>query len=215
MPAESHKLLNEIVIGWVQGWAISRNTVAPVSVDGGYRIDVGLPGHTVRYVMPYFDPVRVDRFARTLNEPGVWLKICAPVSSVAPILQSHWVLHAPEYLMTAPLVSSETTVPASYNLQVDITGQVIEAKLYAAAGELAASGRAALAGDYAVIDQVVTDVAHRRRGLGSVIMSILSDQAVLRQAKIGILVATEDGLALYSNLGWKVESQVSAAVTIG
>ncbi|MEU8227159.1 hypothetical protein [Kribbella sp. NPDC048915] len=34
---------------WGHGWSVVRNTPAPVRLPNCYRIDVGLPGHAVRY----------------------------------------------------------------------------------------------------------------------------------------------------------------------
>ena len=70
----------------------------------------------------------------------------------------------------------------------------------------------ALYGTYAIIDQVATDAAHRRKGLGSVVMHHLSQHAVAQGANTGVLVATEDVLALYRRLGWELHSPVTAAV---
>jgi predicted GNAT family acetyltransferase len=66
-------------------------------------------------------------------------------------------------------------------------------------------------GRAAVIDVVETDPAHRRRGLGSVVMAELSRAAADRGAVRAVLVATEAGRALYEKLGWRVESPITAA----
>lgn len=68
-----------------------------------------------------------------------------------------------------------------------------------------------LAGRHAIFDQVVTSPAHRRLGLGRHAMAQLSQAAQARGAESGLLVATEDGRALYTSLGWRVESLMTAA----
>ncbi|MDO3701713.1 GNAT family N-acetyltransferase [Micromonospora sp. C28SCA-DRY-2] len=55
------------------------------------------------------------------------------------------------------------------------------------------------------------DLAHRRRGLGSVVMAALHRHAARRGARTGILVATDEGRALYQRLGWVVHTEVSGA----
>ncbi|MCX4390402.1 GNAT family N-acetyltransferase [Micromonospora peucetia] len=60
-----------------------------------------------------------------------------------------------------------------------------------------------------------TDPAHRRRGLGRVVMRALCDQAAGHGTHTGILVATHDGRAFYSALGWTVHSPVSGAFARG
>lgn len=79
-------------------------------------------------------------------------------------------------------------------------------------GDLAASGRIVLHGQTAIFDQIETAETHRRRGLGSVVMQSLD--SIAKQAGINerLLVATEDGRALYTRLGWSVISPWSTAV---
>ncbi|WP_431261327.1 GNAT family N-acetyltransferase [Roseateles chitinivorans] len=84
-------------------------------------------------------------------------------------------------------------------------------KIVAESGELAASGQAAIDGAFATFDQIVTVEAHRRRGLGRLVMSALSNAARDAGARQGVLVATEAGAALYKTLGWALVSPVTAA----
>lgn len=79
-------------------------------------------------------------------------------------------------------------------------------------GEVGATGRAAIIGRWCVFDQIVTAEGHRRRGLGSEVMRLLSREATLLGADMGLLVATDDGRALYRRLGWSQEGAVTSAV---
>lgn len=187
---------------WAGGWAISRGTPAPVEIPGGYRIDVGLPGHRVRYLLPAFDRALVDG----LHHPGTWLKICADAVPLDP----RWRVEPPEYLMSAPLSGEGVVVDPAYRLEVVDDAASTEVRIMAGA-EVAARGKAALTGEFAVIDQVETAPDHRRRGLGKSVMSALSEATTRRGATTGVLVATEDGRALYSRLGWTLVSPVTAA----
>lgn len=65
---------------------------------------------------------------------------------------------------------------------------------------------------YAMFDQIVTEPRHQRKGLGRVIMATLSNLSVAQTSTTGVLVATEDGLALYEKLGWALVSPMTAAV---
>lgn len=78
--------------------------------------------------------------------------------------------------------------------------------------DIAARGQLALDGRVGVFDQVVTDEAHRRRGLGTLVMGLLSESAARMGVDKGVLVATEDGLKLHTALGWVVHSPVASAV---
>lgn len=71
---------------------------------------------------------------------------------------------------------------------------------------VAARGMAAVVGSDAVMHDIQTDPAHRRRGLGSVVMGALGRRASERGARTGLLMATTDGFHLYRQLGWLPEA---------
>ena len=200
----------EVVADWVRGWALSRGTADPVIEPDGFRIDVGLPEHRVRYVLP--DPDSAGPRASGLTEPGTWLKVCGSPEQVRPALSSRWTVGAPEFLMSTGLgTRPPTTPPDPYTVELHSTGDVHDVVVRAADGGCAAKGRVAVRGRAAVIDVVETDPAHRRRGLGSVVMSELERVAAADGAVRAVLVATESGRALYEKLGWTVESPITAA----
>ncbi|MEV0681488.1 GNAT family N-acetyltransferase [Actinosynnema sp. NPDC050436] len=200
----------EVVADWVWGWALSRGTVDPVTEPDGFRVDVGLPGHRVRYVL--VEPRSVGARAAGLRDPGTWVKVCGPLDEVRSGLGPEWVLGEPEYLMSTGLGEQPPLAPpAPYAVELRSTGDVHDVVLRAGDGGCAAKGRVAVRGLAAVVDMVETDPAHRRRGLGRVVMSELSRVASARGAVRGVLVATEAGLALYRKLGWTVESPITAA----
>ncbi|TCO45394.1 FR47-like protein [Kribbella antiqua] len=185
---------------WVHGWTISRNTAAPVRIPAGYRIDVGLPGHLVRYVLHQYDADLVSR----QHQPHTWLKIRGEVP-----LDKPWQVQQLEYLMTTAALTPAT--PSSREVEIVRQGSVIDATVRAADGTVAARGKAALTGDSAMFDQIETHPQHRRRGLGRTVMSALSAAAQHAGATTGVLVATEDGRALYTALGWTVDAPITAA----
>lgn len=78
-------------------------------------------------------------------------------------------------------------------------------------GVEAASGLLAVVGEDAVPHRIQTSPEHRRRGLGSVVMGVLAQEAVKAGAADGLLFATEDGLHLYAKLGWQRISDVVIA----
>lgn len=65
-----------------------------------------------------------------------------------------------------------------------------------------AEGTVGLLGPDAAYDMVETLPAHRRRGLASWVMTELDRAAAQRGADTGLLVATEEGAALYRSCGW-------------
>ncbi|ADB34496.1 GCN5-related N-acetyltransferase [Kribbella flavida DSM 17836] len=193
--------LDRVLQAWVHGWSVSRSTLSPVPAANGYRIDVGLPGHLVRYVLPCFDEQLVDG----LREPSTWVKVCGEL----PELPARWTVEPVEYLMAAPLPLAVPPGPA-YGVRTVVDGSLVRATVERD-GVVAARGQAALWTEYAVVDQVVTEPAYRRRGLGTVVMRALGEAAAQQGARTGVLVATEDGRALYSRLGWSLISPVGVA----
>jgi predicted GNAT family acetyltransferase len=112
--------------------------------------------------------------------------------------------------MSTQLMAEPSAGAPEYEVAVTTTGAVVRVAV-TRHGALAARGQAALVRDCAIIDQVVTEPDHRRRGLGTVVMRALAQAAVSRGATTGVLVATADGLALYTRLGWTVAAPVAAA----
>ena len=69
--------------------------------------------------------------------------------------------------------------------------------------ELAARGSVAIVDGHAVYDRIVTEPGFRRQGLGSYVTRALTAVAMEHDADSGLLVATADGLELYTYLGWE------------
>lgn len=202
--------IESLVRSWVHGWARARGVPAPTSEPDGYRLDVASPGHLVRYVLPTTRTLAVR--ARGLNEPGTWLKVCGPRSYVLDRLTPAWTVEETEYLMStdvSPPALPKT--PEPYTLNVRGADGVHHAVVSAPSGERAAGAVAALAGRAAVFDQVVTELAHRRRGLARLAVDALTAAVAEQGAEHAVLVATEDGRELYERLGWTMVCEVTAA----
>ncbi|SNT36550.1 Acetyltransferase (GNAT) family protein [Asanoa hainanensis] len=200
--------LPELVLAWGRGWAVSRRVPDPVDIPGGFRADVGLPGHRVRYVLHTWDADELASLARDHSAPGTWIKVSGHLRGALP---DPWVIDSAGYLMTAPFTVGTRKPPAPYETRVTTDGEVVVATVVDATGATAAYGRLAPAGEYGVVDRVETAPAHRRRGLGTTVMSALSDQAARDGLRTGILLATDDGRRLYGALGWTVRSEFAAA----
>ena len=207
---ETHELLE----AWVHGWTISRRTAPAVKLaNGGFRVQVGLAGHVARYILSGDDLPEVRSQAIGIVEPGIWLKVTALPSAVRAVLPAQWSVQTAEYLMGTTLSAEvAANVPPDYHLSIQDEGVAATAALTHASGERAATARVAFSGKFAIFDQVVTEVAHRRKGLGSVVMQALGNHAVTQRSRCGVLVATEEGLALYQALGWYVSAPMAAAV---
>ncbi|GHG05971.1 MULTISPECIES: GNAT family N-acetyltransferase [Amycolatopsis] len=195
----------EILGSWVRGWAVSRATPAPVTEPDGYRVDVGLPGHRVRYLL--HSPAAVAARARTVAAPGTWLKTCGARSSVLASLTPAWTAGATEYLMACDGPMPAVGLPPGYAVTVTGEGPVWKV-LVSSGGDPAAHGQVAVASGVAVFDKIETEPEHRRRGLGRVVMHRLGEAA---SASSSVLLASEAGRGLYTALGWHVVSEVVPA----
>lgn len=203
--------LPDLVMAWGRGWANSRGVPTPANVPGGFRADVGLRGHRVRYVLHTWDIEMLAALDRQVTAPGTWIKVSGRLTDLRSVLSARWTMDSTGYLMSAPFTVGAVDPQAPYEIRVTTAGDVIVATVIDAAGTTAASGRLAPADEFGVIDQVVTAPAHRRRGLGTAVMGTLSDHAARNGLGTGLLVATDDGRCLYRSLGWKVQSEIAAA----
>jgi len=200
---------------WAYGWAISRNAHTPIECSGYFQIFVGKPEQMTRYVLPHFDCELIQSLVSTEGGPGTWLKVCAPIDSVRPLLSNDWDIHEPEFLMSAKLADSDASIIPGYRVHTDSSGPLAFAKIFAETGELAASGQVAIDGSFASFDRIVTAETHRRKGLGRHVMTALIGASLGHGARQGVLVATEAGAALYKALGWLMISPVTAASHLG
>jgi hypothetical protein len=204
-----------IATAWATGWTLTRNKSSPVPQPYGCKIDLGHPEHLERHVVVEFDPDILQALTSKLQTPGTWLKVCASPEKVTPLLHENWQVQAPEYLMAVTLDETAAGTHHGYQLSLSTSGAVTDAELRELDGQLAAKGKVAVSDGYATFDQIITEVAHQRKGLGRVIMAALVKLSIAQGASVGVLVATEQGRALYQAIGWSMVSPVTAAIVTG
>jgi GNAT superfamily N-acetyltransferase len=209
----SFKDTAEAVGAWVDGWAVSRGAAEPVPRPWGFTIDVGLPEHVTRHVLTTADEATVRKITESATTPGVWLKAFVSPETLTPWLAPGWsVAGGPSFLMSAPLGASHAEVPDGYRLRTWSRAGVIRTLVRTADGAFAARGQVAATGSTAVVDQVETDPAHQRRGLGRLVMTTLADAAAGQGVTAGVLGATLAGRALYETVGWRVVAPLTSVV---
>ncbi|MFJ8564325.1 GNAT family N-acetyltransferase [Streptomyces sp. NPDC093514] len=207
----------EAARAWVHGWTLSRGAAEPVPRAWGFTIDVGLAGHVMRHVLHAADEATVRRVTEHATAPGVWLKALVPPETLEPWLAPGWHLAGGTgYLMSASLPAAHTRArpgaPDGYRLDTWTRAGVTRALVRTADGAYAARGQVAVTGLGAVVDQVETDPAHQRRGLGRLVMDRLTAAAAEQGATAGVLGATPDGRALYETMGWRTLAPLTGAV---
>ncbi|WP_200304586.1 GNAT family N-acetyltransferase [Streptomyces adelaidensis] len=210
--------MDGIVRAWVDGWVVSRGAAPPAAEPWGCTIDMGMAHHVTRHVFSAtgdeVEEATVRKVADAVTGAGVWLKVFAEPQRVTPWLgEGWWVDPEPGYLMSVRLKADETPPPApdGYRLRTWSRGGVTRVMVAAPDGSLAARGQIAPTGRTAVVDQIETSPAHRRRGLGTLVMRTLAQAAAELGAETGVLGGTPDGRALYESLGWAVVAPLTSA----
>lgn len=196
------------------GWALTRRRPRPTRTPDGFYIDVGLPRHKGRHVVTAAHP-DITRLARSIVTPWTFIKACAQPAEVAAALPAGWTIEAPVFMMTCDLTARAKPViaPSGYEARlVKREPSVLSVEMRDTEGNPGANGSAALWEGFCIFDQIVTAPDHRRRGLGTCVMASLAMAARQLGATRGVLVATDDGYALYTALGWTLASPVTSAV---
>ncbi|WP_175409582.1 GNAT family N-acetyltransferase [Streptomyces sp. TRM64462] len=207
-------LSSVITSAWVRGWAVSRGTPPPVEQPWGYRIDVGLPQHVFRHVLPEPDEETVRALCADVTVPHAWLKVLAAPEDVTRWITPGWTVpDDPGFMMFTELRRTPApALPDGYTLRTETRDGVVRARVLAADGTLAARGQIAPTGRTAVVDQVETYPGHQRRGLGTVVMRTLQTAGAAAGATTGVLAGTTEGRALYGSLGWRYQGPLTGVV---
>ncbi|GLZ80264.1 hypothetical protein Afil01_50710 [Actinorhabdospora filicis] len=219
--APSTVVLSPLIRDWQAGWGLARSLSPAADVPGGLKATLGLPGRAHEYIALGDEPSVVTGLARevaTGAEPS-WLTVMTGdldrtvalmrAEGLAPFAET-------ETFMTTGLGGHpRREAPEGYAVAVTVedrggAGGLVRAEV-TRDGELAASGVMAVVGATGVAHTIATDPAHRRRGLGSVVMAALSGAAVGAGASVGVLIASADGERLYTSLGWDVLATVVSA----
>lgn len=200
---------------WAFGYALTRGYPAPGAVPTGLWLEVGKPDQRGRFVLPRFDPAILPELARSIEERNIYIEIPAPRETAAALLPENWTARERAYLMTTTLETSTPVLPPGYGTVTNENGAAIRVEIRNETGELAASGMAGVVDGHTVYDQILTQPEHRRLGLGTAVMSALTQRSLERGAGRGILIASPDGRALYQTLGWTQWSEVASVISPG
>ena len=202
MPSADPRLVET----WTTGWARARGAHPPERHRDGFRIEVGAPDPHTRYVFPGVSATFL-RLANDIHDPGIQLKACAPMATVRALVPSRWKFDVSRTMMIRTALDPQSvTLPDGYTIEMSAAEGVSTGTIFAADGSIAASGHAVVVDHAAIYDRIATEEAHRRRGLGRALMAALDQAACEEGARRGLLVATEQGRALYKALGWRVHA---------
>jgi GNAT superfamily N-acetyltransferase len=205
----------ELTRMWVAGWAVSRSTPAPVATKWGLRVDVGAPNQLLRHVLLDPDETGVRELVAGVAEPDTWIKTHVEPAELAPWLPTGWTEDIPGWIMAVDVSPVAVRVPDGYSVSMSTENGVTRVRVRAADGSEAARGQLGHAGGHGTVDQIATEPAHRRRGLGGVVMGTLANAAYEAGESVSVLGATVEGRALYEALGWKVHAPLAGFVFRG
>ncbi|KMQ64930.1 GNAT family acetyltransferase [Chryseobacterium angstadtii] len=207
---------NDLVEKWLKGWSLSRKLPLPVKYKSGFKVEVGEEQQKTRYV---FSTITHDfiELSKQINEPWIYLKVCASSHEVRKQIPEKWIIQPPGYMMCCfgPMKNPEINLCEGYWLEYEKYHSTTVCKIIAENGEQASTGRIVLVDGVAVYDRIITEEKHRRKGLASFLMQELEKTASAQGISNSFLVATEQGKALYESKGWKLYSPYTSIVIPG
>ncbi|TPG54004.1 GNAT family N-acetyltransferase [Sphingomonas glacialis] len=201
----------DLLAGWVAARSLARGVAAPVADHGGWRVDTRSDVEHCRYIFARTDPA-IASLARSIDLPRILIKVCTQDAALRALLSGGWALQDRAWVMTSLVEPPERRLASGYTLTVEHTNGVIAATITAADGSLAASGYAVETDGVFAYDRIRTSADHLRRGLGHAVMTALHAER-RSAASREILVATDQGRALYTSLGWTVQSAYASALS--
>jgi GNAT superfamily N-acetyltransferase len=214
--------MDELLRRWQRGWGLCRGLrpaterVGQLSrTPAALEVSLGLPDRERElFALPSSALDEPIEDALDTVEP-TWLTVTTHTpEAVAARLEDAGLRVFPErkLLMTRALRDHPRQAPPpQYALEVVADGAIERVRVLDRYGAVAARGMTAITGADAVMHDVLTDPAHRRRGLGSVVMGELALRAGARGADTGLLMATVEGGHLYRRLGWLPEATMITA----
>ncbi|NIK54685.1 GNAT family N-acetyltransferase [Kribbella shirazensis] len=203
----------DLVRRWLDGWRLCRGLDPVTEYDDAYLAVLRLPGREREWFARTDNPATVDRLAADLPV-GTWLTVTTHDGDrVARQLGAAGgqLLDERRTLMAIDVHEHPQPGTGAYRVERTTEGRLEYVRLLTAEGDVAAHGMMGIAGADAVMHDIQTDPAHRRRGLGSVVMGALAQRAIERGSRTGLLMATTDGFHLYRKLGWSSEATMVTA----
>lgn len=207
------RISHHIIEKWLKAWSLSRKLPLPVQYKSGFRVKVGEERQKTRYVFPELNDDFLD-LSKLINDPWIYLKVCASPDEVKNSLPERWEIQPPGYMMYCfgPMKNSNLNLHQGYRLEYEEYNSTTVVKIITENGALASIGRIVMVDDLAVYDRIITEEKHRRKGLAAFLMHELEKIALSSGIYNNFLVATEEGKMLYESLGWKLYSPYTSIV---
>jgi GNAT superfamily N-acetyltransferase len=205
-------MIGELVERWHRGW-IAADGLTSEYRDGYLVVHVNRPRRVYEWIAT--DDAEAAAMARIVAASGEpnWLSV--PTNARAKVLADleagGMVVARPDETFMRCVLADHPPADPPAGYEVEVTrNSIIEVRVLKD-GEQAASGLMAVVGEDAVAHRIETADAHRRRGLGSVVMGTLAREAVQDGARTGLLFSSTEGVHLYRKLGWERISDLVVA----
>ena len=206
-------MIGELVERWHRGW-IAADGLTSEYRDGHLVVHVNRPHRQYEWIATDdADTSTLAHIVAATEEPN-WLSVPthSPVKGAAVLEEAGLVVARPDETFMRRALADHPAFDAPAGYAVEVTRDpVIKVRVLAPDGEEAASGLMAVAGEDAIAHRIFTEEAHRRRGLGSVVMGALAREAVRDGATTGLLFSSTEGVHLYRKLGWERISDLVVA----
>lgn len=198
------------VDAYVAGWSLSRRTTRPEPVEQGWHVLTGTETEPERYVLTGGNAEDIRRVMGAMPRSGSYVKFAGDREDWLMLADAEWEVDPIGWFMAYDLGrrGSDLAIrpPVGDLITATIEDRVARIEV-GHDGEVIASGRAGLVGEWAVPDRIRTGDAYRRRGLGRFVMRQLLNLAAEAGAERAALNASADGRELYRALGWTTVAQ--------
>jgi GNAT superfamily N-acetyltransferase len=200
----------QLVETWLRARSLVRKLPQPVPDHGGLRVETDSTEEIRRYVFAHaVEGLR--ELAATIKIPRILLKFCGPQDAMRELLPARWQFQPPGYIMVRDHSATiRRALPVEYRLEVTYEENLRFGRILTSDGDVVAFGYAAQYAGVFIYDRIVTNPLHRRRGLATALIGALEAMRTSRAYR-EILVATQDGRALYTALGWTLYSPYTTA----
>lgn len=206
---------SDLIEKWLKAWSLSRELPLPVRYKSGWTVDIGEEKQRKRYVFPTCNDDFFE-LTQTINEPWIFLKVCASFDEFKDKIPGRWVLQPQGYMMycSSPMKFADKKLPDEYRFEYKRYGSTCLVNIMEN-NVVASSGRIVFVDDLAVYDRIFTEKDHRRKGLAGFLMKEFERIALSKGFSHNFLVATVQGKKLYELLGWKLYSPYTSIVIEG
>lgn len=194
----------EAVSAYVAGWAVSRGAPEPTRTPLGWHVATDQAHESQRAVPVRGSVTEVLQVANGLRKPLSCLKFAGSYDDWRPHFGPEWTDNPIGWFMITRLSRQEVGTIAGH-AEVEADGRLLSARILRD-GEVVASGRIGMAGEWCVPDRIRTGDRYRRQGLGSAVMRLLLAAARDAGADRAVLDASLDGRGLYEAMGWTMRS---------